>query len=124
MKFVKWKVEGTCWEETRPAENNEKWVAGIDGTRGTEDDKSLLTDNFLLKQIYPNKCGSQFGCDIVEYKLKSFAGHWSDIYLPGVNDTQYVDGIYRNMWAYFTDHTHWLRYCNLGFNLRFQWLLS
>lgn len=45
------------------------------------------------------------GEEIIAYKIQWFDGTWSDWYVPGMNDVDWVDPN-RRVWSYFYDHTH------------------
>jgi hypothetical protein len=53
----------------------------------------------------------KFGVKIIAYRLKWFSGHWSDWYVPGVNDLYKKPGEpLRRQWACFSDHTFEIMY--------------
>ena len=53
--------------------------------------------------------------EIVKYRIKWFAGSWSQWYTTGIDDVDWKtnsDSSGRRVWAYFGDHTHEYMKCN------------
>lgn len=52
--------------------------------------------------------------EILRYRIQWFSGGWSDWYIPGQNDIDWLtnlDGTKRRVWSYFDDHTHEYEVC-------------
>jgi len=56
---------------------------------------------------------TRLGVEIIAYRIQWFSGGWSDWYVKGINDIDWVTNgnSQRRVWSCFEDNTHDYIYC-------------